>query len=240
LRSFSRSAFIFLSPAQPAPASPLLGTAFFSVGRRIRAPAQARASPAHPHPQQDSPSCGAFARPYSRRPDDPEAQPTHISQEQPRGVQAKRIFTEAATPSPSPVPPVAPARARSPTPDSPDSDSPRPLTYPSKVRSRRGDQRMRCTCAPEHFASGRAQRTWRFACGAGCEYAGVCSASTALSQVEIGVWKRTEAAQREGIPSRAEDRRLRAHFGHSGRRKRRGISRHPSSIGQHRTCAEAA
>ena len=75
LRSFSFvRVHISFPPRSPVTASPLLGTAFFSVGRRIWAPAQACASPARPHPQQDSPSCGTFARPYSRRPDDPEAQ----------------------------------------------------------------------------------------------------------------------------------------------------------------------
>lgn len=44
---------------------------------------------------------------------------------------------------PTPFPPVAPTRARSPPPDSPDlCDSPL-LAYHSKVRTRRGDQKMR-------------------------------------------------------------------------------------------------
>ena len=53
-----------------------------------------------------------------------------------------KVITHSVAPFPLPVPPVAPARARSPTPDSPDSDSPRPLAYPSKVRTRRGDRRI--------------------------------------------------------------------------------------------------
>ena len=92
--------------------------------------------------------------------------------------------------------------------------------------------------APEHFATDRAQQTWRLArAEVGCEYAGVCSASTTLSQMEIGTLERTEAAQREGIPSRAEDRGLRLHIRSAQERR---SARHPSGSGQHRTCAEAA
>jgi hypothetical protein len=74
----------------------------------------------------------------------------HYIPRQSTGIQANVLRYQASKRTPSPFPPVAPARARSLTPDSPDSDSPRPLAYLSKVRTRRGDQRMcRHTCAPK-------------------------------------------------------------------------------------------
>ena len=154
---FFHSAFIFPSPRNQ-PASPLLGTAFFSVGRRTWAPAQVRAS--RRVLTKTPPSAALPCAPIHAAPTIQKRKPTLILQEKLRRVQEKRLSTKAATPTPSPFPPVAPVRARFPTPDSPGSDSPRPLTYPSEVRSRRGDQRMRRTCAPEHCVSGRAQQTW--------------------------------------------------------------------------------